>query len=201
MKRFAFWALLLFAAMPVFAQRGESEAKRIAESRGVTEHGSLVIWGWLNFILLAGGLGYIVRKNAGPYFAKRSEQIRKGMADADKARAEADAKIAEVDRRLANLGDEIERLRTEAREEGKAEGQRVRREAAEEMAKIQGRSIEEIAAAGKAARLELRRYAAGLALNLAEAKIAARLSPQVQDSLVNGFMAHLAELPLHAENN
>jgi F0F1-type ATP synthase membrane subunit b/b' len=69
------------------------------------------------------------------------------------------------------------------------------------MAKIQTRAVEEIAAAGKAARLDLRRYSAGLALGLAETKIAARLSPQVQDSLVNGFVAHLSHLPLHVESN
>jgi F-type H+-transporting ATPase subunit b len=201
MKRFLLCAGLLFAALPVSAQEQETEAKRIAESRGVTEHGNLVFWGWLNFFLLAGGLGYIVKKNGGPFFAQRSEHIRKGMAEAEKARAEAEAKVAEVDRRLANLAEEIEMLRKTALEEGKAEGQRVRREAAEEMAKIQARTTEEIAAAGKAARLELRRYSASLALGLAETKIAARLSPQIQDGLVNGFMTHLSQLPLHVENN
>jgi F-type H+-transporting ATPase subunit b len=201
MKRLALCAGLLFAALPVFAQVHESEAKRLQETRGVTEHGNLLIWGWLNFLLLAGGLGYLIKKNAGPYFAQRSEQIRKGMVDADKARAEADAKVADVDRRLANLAAEIESLRRDAHDEGRTEAHRVRLEAAAEMAKIQNRSIEEIAAAGKAARLDLRRYSAGLALGLAETKIAARLSPQVQDGLVNSFVAHLAHLPLPVESN
>jgi F-type H+-transporting ATPase subunit b len=159
------------------------------------------LWGWINFLMLVGGLGYILKKNAGPYFAQRSQQIRKGMVDADRARAEAEAKMAEVDRRLANLAAEIESLRREAHEEGRADAHRIRLEAAAEMAKIQTRAVEEIAAAGKAARLDLRRYSAGLALGLAETKIAARLSPQVQDSLVNGFVAHLSHLPLHVESN
>jgi F-type H+-transporting ATPase subunit b len=201
MKRLTLCACLLFAALPACAQEHESEAKKIQESGGVTEHGNLVLWGFVNFLLLAGGIGYIVKKNAGPYFAQRSEQIRKGMVDADRARAEADAKVAEVDRRLANLAAEIEAMRRDAHEEGRAEAHRIRLEAAAEMAKIQTRTLEEIAAAGKAARLDLRRYSAGLALSLAETKIAARLSPQVQDGLVNGFVAHLAHLPLHVESN
>jgi F-type H+-transporting ATPase subunit b len=201
MKRLALCAGLLFVALPVFAQKHETEAQKLEESQGVTEHGNLVFWGWINFILLVGGLGYILKKNAGPYFAQRSQQIRKGMDDADRARAEADAKVAEVDRRLANLAAEIESLRRDAHEQGRAEAHRIRLEAAAEMAKIQTRTVEEIAAAGKAARLDLRRYSASLALSLAETKIAARLSPQVQDSLVNGFVAHLAHLPLHVENN
>lgn len=201
MKRLALCAGLLFAALPAFAQEHETEAKKLAEARGVTERGEQVYWGWANFLLLAGGLGYLVKKNAGPYFAQRSQQIHKGMVDAERARAEADAKVAEVDRRLANLAADIEALRRDAHQEAEAEAQRVRREAAAEMAKIQARTIEEIAAAGKAARLDLRRYSAGLALSLAETKIAARLSPQVQDGLVNGFVAHLAHLPLHVESN
>jgi F-type H+-transporting ATPase subunit b len=198
MKRLALCACLLFAALPVFAQQQETEAKRLQESRGVSEHG---IWAWINFLLLVGALGYLAKKNAGPYFAQRSEQIRKGMVDADRARAEADAKVAEVDRRLANLAAEVEKLRREAHEEARSEAHRIHLETAAEMAKIQTRTLEEIAAAGKAARLDLRRYSAGLALSLAETKIAGRLSPQVQDGLVNGFVAHLAHLPLHVESN
>jgi len=201
MKRLALCAGLLLAALPVLAQQHETEAQKLQETRGVTEHGNLLFWAWINFVLLAGGLGYIVKKNAGPYFAQRSQHIRKGMDDAERARAEADAKVAEVDGRLANLASEIESLRREAHEEGRAEAHRVRLEAAAEMAKIQTRAVEEIAAAGKAARLDLRRYSAALALSLAETKIAARLSPQIQDTLVNGFVAHLAHLPLHVESN
>ena len=185
--------LLLFVGVPAFAQHGqESEAKRVAESGGVTEHGSgEVFWGWVNFLLLAGGIGYLVKKNAGPYFVKRSLEIRKGMIEADEARAEAMARVADVERRLASLQSEIEALRRNALQEGEAEGQRVRREGAAEISKIQQRLREEIASAAKASRLELRRYSAELAVGLAEQKIAARMSSETQDRLVKSFVARL----------
>jgi len=184
--------LLVFVKLPARAQRRESEADKVAESTGVTEHGPDVFWGWMNFLLLAGGLAYIVKKNAGPYFAQRSVEIRKGMADAEAERAASDAKAAEVDRRLANLQAEIEALRDGAKQEAETDAQRVRREAAAEMAKIQSRVAEEIASAAKSATLELRRYSADLALALAEQKIAARLSPVAQDRLVGSFVAAMA---------
>ncbi len=193
MKRLALVAivLVLCAKLPVRAQ--ESEAQKVKESTGVTEHGtSEMIWGWANFLLLAGGLGYVIKKNAGPYFAQRSLEIRKGMADAEAVRAESDAKVAEVDRRLANLQTEIEAMRRNAQQEAESEAERARREAAAEMGKIQGHLAEEIASASKAARLELRRYSAELALGLAERKIAARLSPETQDRLVKVFVATMA---------
>jgi F0F1-type ATP synthase membrane subunit b/b' len=84
-------------------------------------------------------------------------------------------------------------LRHDARLEAEAEGQRVQRDAVGEMAKIQAQLADEIAAAGKAATLELRRYTAELALGLAEQKIAARMSPEIQGRLVKGFVAQLAQ--------
>src|SRR5581483_10555988 len=129
--------------------------------------------------------------NAGPYFAQRTLTIRKGMIEADEARAEADAKVADVDRRLAGLESEIADLRDEARREADAEAQRIARESENELTKIRQHVEDEISAAGKAARLELRRHAARLALDLAEQKIAARLTPETQDRLVRTFTARL----------
>jgi F0F1-type ATP synthase membrane subunit b/b' len=184
--------LLLFVRLPARAQKPESEAPKVTESSGETEPGPSMFWGWANFLLLTGGLGYVIKKNAGPYFAKRSLEIRKGMADAEAERAASDAKVAEVDRRLSNLQAEIEALRGGAQQEAEADAQRVRREAAAEMAKIQTHLADEIAAAAKSATMELRRYSAGLALALAEQKIAARMSPEMQNGLVGGFVAAMA---------
>ncbi len=184
--------LMLFVKLPAPAQKRETEAEKVREAQGVTEKGPNVFWGWLNFALLAGGLGYVIRKNAGPYFAQRSLEIRKGMADAEAARAASDAKVAEVDRRLANLQAEIEALRHGAQQEAEADAERVRRDAAVEVAKIQSHLVDEIASAAKSATLELRRYAADLALALAEQNIAARMSPQTQDRLVGSFVAAMA---------
>jgi F-type H+-transporting ATPase subunit b len=190
--------LLLFAKIPAGAQPKETEAQKVKESMGPTEHGTQeMLWGWANFLLLAGALGYVIKKNAGPYFAQRSLEIRKGMADAEAARAASDAKVAEVDRRLANLQSEIEALRRNAQQEAEAEAQRLRREAAAEMAKIQSHVAEEIASTAKSATLELRRYSADLALALAQQKIAARISPETQDRLVGNFVASMA----HADRN
>lgn len=193
MKRFALAALvlLLFVKLPAPAQQRETEA----------EKGPNAFWGWANFVLLAGGLGYVIRKNAGPYFAQRSLEIRKGMADAEAARAASDAKVAEVDRRLANLQAEIEALRRNAQEEAEADAQRVGREAAAEMAKVQSHLAGEIASAAKSATLELRRYSAELALGLAEQKIAARLSPEMQNRLVGTFVATMAHAASGIDRN
>ena len=178
MKRFATLALLVcFMAAPIFA----------ADQEG----GGLQIWKWANFLVLAGGLGYLIGKKGGPFFAARSAKIRQEIVAAGEARSQAEARAAEVERRLANLESEIAALRAESGKEEEAETGRFGRHTAAEIAKTQAQAEQEIAAAGKAARLELKRYCADLAVGLAEQKIRARMTPETEDELVRGFIRDL----------
>ena len=178
MKRFATLALVVcFTAAPIFAEDQEG--------------GSLQVWKWANFVVLAGGLGYLIGKKGGPFFAARSAKIRQDIVEAGEAREQAEARAAEVERRLANLEAEIAVLRAESVKEEEAETGRAGRHTAAEIVKTQARGEEEIAAAGKAARLELKRYCAELAMELAEKKIRARMTPETQDALVRGFVRDL----------
>ena len=178
MKRFATLALMVcFMAAPIFAEDKED--------------GSLQIWKWANFLVLAGALGYLIGKKGGPFFAARSVKIRKDMVEAGEVRTEAETRAAEVDRRLANLEAEIAALRAASGKEEEAEAGRVGRHTAAEIAKTQANAEREIAAAGKAARMELKRYCADLAVGLAEQKVRARMTPETQDALVRGFVRDL----------
>lgn len=182
MRRLALLAAILcFTAAWSFGEGNE----------GGGESGHLAAWKWANFLVLAGGLGYLAGKNAGPFFAARSKKIRKDMIDADEIRKDAEARAAAVERRLANLEAEIAALRAESHQEERAETERLRHHAAAEMAKIEAHAEQEIAAAGKAARMDLKRHAAELAVDLAEKKIRARMTPDTQDALVRGFVRDL----------
>ena len=178
-------ALGLLAAVPaVFAQ--EEHKKEAAE-----EGGNLAIWKWANFVILAGAVGYLIGKNAGPFFDGRSRQIRKEIIEADEARQAAETRVAEVERRLANLEGEIASLREEAAKEAEAETHRLAQHSANEIAKVQAHSEQEIASAAKAARMELKRYASELAIGLAERKLRDRITPETQEALVQGFVHDL----------
>ena len=153
--------------------------------------GTLQMWKWANFLLLAGALGYLVVKMVPPMFAARSQAILKDMSESEKIRQDAEARAADVDRRLAGLEAEIAALRADSQREAQAETGRLASHAAAEIAKIQANSEQEIAAAGKAARTELKRYAAELAIDLAERKIRGRMTPETEDGLVRGFVRDL----------
>ena len=168
------------------AKRAEEAAQETTEGEGGME-----LWAWLNFALLAGGLAWIFRKNAVPYFASRALGIRKEMIEADDARAEAERKIADVEARLARLQNDIQSLKDEAAAEAESAHGRARQETEAALAKIRRHLAQEIEAAGKSARLELKRYSAALALDLAEGRIRGRMNPATQDALFRGFLRKL----------
>jgi F-type H+-transporting ATPase subunit b len=184
MRKLAF-ALVFGTCLVLHAQPSEQgEAKR--EAGEVSP-----IWAWANFAMLAAGLGYLVVKKGGPWFAARSLAIRKGIAEAEEIRAEAEARAADVDRRLAGLEAEIEALRGHARQEQAAEAERIRQQTAADLTRIQEHAAREIDAAGKTARIELKRYAAQLAVDLAEQKIRRQMTPGIQSALVENFVRDL----------
>lgn len=182
----------LAATTPVMvAQEAGHAGQKVGETPGEEEHGETLGWMWANFILLAGGLGYLIYKHAGPFYAGRSRKIRKDMIEADDLRKEAEERAADIERRLANLENEIAGLRTESEREAAAETERLSAQAASDVAKIQANAEQEIEAAGRAARIELKRYAAALAVDLAAQKIRGRMSDETQDKLVSGFVRKL----------
>jgi F-type H+-transporting ATPase subunit b len=184
MGRIGFVSLFLASAivLPALAQEGGKSGGPTAESGGQE------IWLIVNFLLLAGGLGVLIGKNAGPFFRERLRKIREDIISGEEARQAAERNAAEVDRRLANLDAEIAGLRVEFQKDLENERERMRQRTAVEWDRIRIQTGQEIAAAVKTARAELKRYAAELAIGLAERKIRARMNPDTQDALIGGFV-------------
>lgn len=150
------------------------------------------LWKWPNFLLLAGFLGYLIRKHGGPLLAARSEKIRQSLEAGEKAKADADARAAAVQSKIANLDREIAEFRTSALADLEREAERIRQQAETELSRIGQHTAVEIVTYGKQARQELRQYVAKLAMDLAEQKLRARMSPDAQTTLLNNFTADLS---------
>ncbi|HEX4595962.1 MAG TPA: hypothetical protein VH157_16870, partial [Bryobacteraceae bacterium] len=148
-------------------------------------------WKWVNFLILAGGLGYLISKSAPAFFAQRSKEIEESLLEAAQAKQDAAARAAAIEKRLASLDREVESLRQAARAETAAEGERLSRESERHLQRIQQQAAQEIELMTNAARAGLRKYSALLALELAEQRIHSRLTKDVQEELVDGFLQDL----------
>lgn len=168
-----------------------------AESAHQSEAGadSELLWKVANFVLLAGLIGYFIKKKAGGFFASRTEEIRRGLEESARLSKDAGARYAEMEQRLANIGVEIDGLRTQARQEFDAERERVRTEIERDLKNVQAQAEQEISAAVKVAGKELRAYAAGVAVDLAARKVRERLTPDAENALVIGMLKDLEQRP------
>jgi F-type H+-transporting ATPase subunit b len=187
-----FRRVVLAAALlttPAFAQEPK-EAGHKSEAGG--EKPGMELWKWANFAILAGVLGYLISKNMGPVLVERSRSIYEGLAAGERAKAEADARAAAVTAKLAGLDNAVARLKSSAKEERERETVRMQREIVAELARIQQHAQMEIESAGKLVRFEIQRAAAKAAIDLAEQKVRARMTPEVQEALLQSFASEVA---------
>jgi F-type H+-transporting ATPase subunit b len=164
-----------------------------AEEAGHDEASSELMWKWVNFAILAAGLGYVFVKMGLPFFKDRAAGIVKDIADASKTRADAEARAAELEKRIANLSGEIDKMRAEAKGELEAEGKRIQAETQAAVAKASAQAENEIASATKAARQELSAHAAQLALDLAAGKLR-NSAGGAQNGLLDAFVRDLEKM-------
>jgi F-type H+-transporting ATPase subunit b len=182
-------AVALGLAFASYAAPQESAGQKQEAEQG----DKWIWWKWANFVILAGGLGYLIGKHVPPLFKKQSGEIQTGLREAAKVAEDARAYAAGIEARLKNLQSEIESLRVSARTDMTAESERIRRETEHHIQRIREQTAQQIDLMTRAAKDDLRKYAAELAIGLAEERIRFRMNPETQDRLVNGFVHELHE--------
>ena len=170
-------------------------AVAFAAGEGASQHGGGVHIPWgeilkqaINFLILAGVLGYFLRKPLSSFLKERSELLRKAIYDAAKARAEAAEKLAAIEIRTAKLADEIAGMNAKMDVEATAEAQRLQESVSVEISRIRAQSEFTGEQEVKKAREELRREAALLTARAAEELVRRTLSPEDQERLVRENM-------------
>ena len=148
---------------------------------------------WVNFLLIGGGVWYLGKKFGAPLLSQRARGIQEDMERSAHAMAEASRRLSHIEEKLQRLDDAIQELRRAALQEAAAEQARVEELAQAEAGKIAQAAEQEIAVAAKAARLELQRYAAELAVGLAETRIRERISPDAEKRILRSFVNDLTD--------
>jgi F-type H+-transporting ATPase subunit b len=171
-------ALVIFALLPLFVFASAEEGSHVS---GLTDFLGKV----LNFVLLFGGLAYVLRKPVGAFLERAVESVRNTMAEASSAKEEAERELGSITTRLAGLSEEARKIQESGESMGRKDKSRISELAAREAEKLKAMAREEIEARAQASREELRRYAAELAVSQARSRIERRLTPELQARLID----------------
>jgi F0F1-type ATP synthase membrane subunit b/b' len=138
------------------------------------------LWKFLNLgIFVALLLFILVRKaNLGAAFDARKEGIKSELEKARNERDAALAKLKEIEERLSGLDSQIAGIKEKSQKEAREEGQRIAQSTEQEIAKLSAQAQREIENAGKAARNDLRKFAAEQSIRLAEDLIKRDIRPE-----------------------
>jgi F-type H+-transporting ATPase subunit b len=143
-----------------------------------------------NFAIITGVIFWAAKKNLPAVFRNRTASIQQAMAEARAASEDANRRLAEIESRLSRLDGEISQMRSAAEIDAAAEEERIKAATAEEMQKVIVSAEQEISAAAKNARRDLRAYAANLVVSMAEKQI--KVDATTDQALVQGFAKRLA---------
>lgn len=140
------------------------------------------------FVLL---LYFLLRRPIAEAFRTRRDSIRRELIRAQEERNAAVSKLEEVEGRLALLDAEVEAVRAQAVKEAAEERSRIERSTEEDIRRLREQAQREIESAGKAARAELREYAAEQSVRLAEEFIRRDMRPEDDERLMKEYVNEL----------
>jgi F-type H+-transporting ATPase subunit b len=169
--------LALAAATPAAASGGEAGG-------GLGD----LAWPALNFAILLAVLVYFGRQPIRDFFAARQDRIRADLDAAARALSEAESRHAEWQRKLVDLDADTARIRKQARERAEAERQHILADASAAAERIRADARAAVDQELRRAREELRREAAGLAIEIAAQTLRARVTDADRSRLVDEFI-------------
>ncbi|HEX8177334.1 MAG TPA: ATP synthase F0 subunit B [Pyrinomonadaceae bacterium] len=144
----------------------------------------LEVWKFVNLFIFLAVLIYILRRPLSEAFKARREGIRRELMRAQEERNAALAKLEEVETRLSRLDAEVAEIRAQSAKEAADERERLRLATEAEIEKLREQSRREIESAGKAARQDLRAFAAEQSVRLAEEMIRKDIRPEDDARLI-----------------
>jgi F0F1-type ATP synthase membrane subunit b/b' len=150
-----------------------------------------LIFRWLNFLIVFGGIGYLIAKSGGAFFRSNAREIAASIVEATAAKEEADRELHTVEAKIGRLNQDVSELREQARQNWVAESERLRSSGVAEIEKINQAARGELAASERAAQQQLRDIAASMAVQNAAAIVGSRMNPQIRAKIFQSFLVDL----------
>jgi F0F1-type ATP synthase membrane subunit b/b' len=161
------------------------------------DYPGLELWKFFNLALFAGALIYVLTRKVklGEAFKTRRETIKQELGRAQQERDAAVGKLKEVEERLARLNTEVLTIQEQSKREASEERNRIAKATEVEIGKLGEQAKREIESAGKAAKHELRVYAAQTSVRMAEEIIRREMRPEDDARLLQRNVQELGGAP------
>jgi len=172
-----------------YAYTHSKMVQKMGRMVGMNADRSAVAFQVINFVILAGLVGYGLVKILPKWFRDRNSTIQKELVDARTATEAAGARLGSIEERLAKLDGEIAAMRTQAEQDWGREEQRIRASVEGEKQSILAAAEQEVAAATSHAQKALQQFAAELAIEQAARKLV--VSAETDRLLVQSFATRL----------
>jgi F-type H+-transporting ATPase subunit b len=154
---------------------------------------------YLNFAVLAGAVLFALMKFLPKTFRAQREDIQHRLAEARTATQQANERLAAIEQRLARLDDEIAAISKQAEKDSVEDEERIKASLETEKQRIVEAVSRDVAAASSAAQRELKRFAAGLAVDRAAQRLS--LSQDDDRVLVQEFSQSLSRQARNGDRN
>lgn len=148
----------------------------------------------LNFIVLFGGLAYILYRPLRNFLQARAQKIENVLKETESSWREAERKLDQVKERMSRLEEEIARIKKEGEVEGEIERERIVQEAQQKAEQLRRYAQEEIEMLTKAGVRELKEHAAELATSLAREKMRRKMTPEMASGLIEKSIEKIESL-------
>jgi F-type H+-transporting ATPase subunit b len=188
--------VLALCVVPIRASQPEHAATAAAGEAEGEKHGSGLVdmlARVVNFAILAGTLGYLLRSPLATYLRDRDAQIRTDLVQAAEMKQSAARQIEEIDHRMKALPAELEALRTQGAQEIASEEERIRAAAAAERDRLLEQARRDIDLQVKIAERQLVSHAAALAVGVATDRIKKSITDDDQKRLVDQYVKQLQQ--------
>jgi F-type H+-transporting ATPase subunit b len=166
-----------------------ASVRKLAEMTGMSVNAAYWVSVIFNFLIVAGAIGYFLRKKMPGAFRSRTSAIQKGLEEARRTSEEARRRLSEIEGRLARIDTEIGGLESNAEMQAREEEARLRSVVEEERKKIVHAAEQEIARVSNNARRELKIYTTELAISLAEKQM--KVDSATDAEIVREFVEQL----------
>ena len=178
--------LLVFSVGTAFGASGGGHGDAEAHGPGWVKTDTYRV---LHFIVLAGGLFFLLRKPLSTALSARAKGIEEQLRDLESKKADAERQLAEYSQKFARLEKEAEAIMAEYVRQGEEAKARILKEAEESAEKLKIQAQKTIESEFQSARDELRSEILDKALTKAEEIIKSQISAGDQEKLVDEYLA------------